>query len=405
MSQQNAEPCLNDAATLVITSEDLASGKATLEAELALHVCAQCQAELPDRYHFDCPECGHARAPVSRCRTCSGSLRQELVRYVAHGGNGGTATQLLPGVTCLNCGVSGVEDQQLADLDELADAAPHALFFLPEAGIYTSEQLEVLVDAEVSGPGEPDEVIKGQNGMSLRVGSASPLFEMALSVVTEQEPGDIFSPTLQVTPGPPYTAEQRRDFHLLLAQIQRELGSAVSCWSASVGLSEEAPIDPILTEQLMAWEADRDGAALALYHAIVTDHAPGRFLNSVRLLELVLQRGLEDEVVRARRDASLGDADFAQLVHTFSADPTTRLRRAIQSRGSAALPILQRLWQAMHPGRSFDEAQVYAAIVAFPESYRASLSAPPYLGLPWETPDFDGYAQQLRRLISAILDG
>jgi hypothetical protein len=170
-------------------------------------------------------------------------------------------------------------------------------------------------------------------------------------------------------------------------------------------LSEEAPIDPILTEQLMSWEADRDGAALALYHEIVTDRAPGRFLNSVRLLELVLQRGLEHEVVRVRRDASLADRDFASLVQMFSADPTTRLRRAVRARGSAALPILQRLWQSMHPGRSFDETQVYAAIVAFPESYRASLFAPPYLGLPWETPDFDGYAQQLRRLISTILDG
>jgi predicted RNA-binding Zn-ribbon protein involved in translation (DUF1610 family) len=404
MNQANAQGRA-DEVTLHITSGDLAAGKATLEPELVVHSCARCQLELPDRYHFDCPECGHGQAPISRCRACSGSLRQELVRYVAEGPSGGTATKLLPGVSCLQCGISAVEEQELSELDALADTPGQALFFLPEAGIYTSEMLEVLVDAEVGGAGEPEEVIEQLGDMSLRVGSASGLFDAALSVVTHQDPADIFSPTLLVSPGPPYSAAQRRDLYVLLARVQRELGSPVTCWSASVGLSEEAQVDAVLTEQLMSWQADSDGTALALYYDIVTGAAPGRFQSTFSLLELVLERRLEQDVVQARKDPAVSAEDFALLVQTFSADLGVRLCRRVRAMQHVPLPLLQRLWIAMHPGLSFEEGRVYGAIVAFRDLYAARSLARRSLPLPWEAPDFDGFAQQLRHLISAIIEG
>jgi hypothetical protein len=395
---------VEDEVTLNITSADLAMGKASLESELALHSCARCKLELPDRYHFDCPECGHGQVPSSCCRSCGGGLRQELVCYVALGPGGGTATKLLPGVSCVACGISAVEDHELPELDALADTPGRQLFFLPEAGIYTPELLEVLVDAEVGGAGEPEEVVQQLGEMSVRVGSASELFDAALGVVTHQDPADIFSPTLQVTPGPPYSAAQRRDLHILLARVQRELGSPVSCWSASVGLSEEASIDAVLTEQLMSWEGDRDGTALALYYDIVTGAPPGRFQSTLRLLELVLERCLERDVIQARHDASVGAEDFALLVQTFHADLATRLCRRVRAMQHVPLPLLQRLWIAMHPGLSFDEPRVYAEIVAFRARHAERVLASPSLQLPWEAPDFDGFGRQLLQLVSAILD-
>jgi predicted RNA-binding Zn-ribbon protein involved in translation (DUF1610 family) len=402
MSEHDLE-ALPAAATIEITSRDLAAGAAALEADIAAHACSGCGAQFADRYHFDCPECGQVGSLSSRCRSCSGSLLAERVYYVAYGPRGGTASKILPGVTCLTCGVSGVEHHWLAKLDELAAMLGTSLHFLPEAGIYTPAMLEVLADADVSAPGAPDEVAKQGNGMSVRVGSPSALFDAALEVVIEREPGNVFSPTLQVTPGPPYGAAQRREFHVLLGQIQRDLGAPVVCWSASVGLSDDPPIDAVLTEQLTSWEADAHGSVLALYHDIVADRAPGRLRNSVRFLELVLERQRVERIARARRDARVTDADFRALVEGFSLDLGAQLRQSIRSLPERPLDILQRLWLTMRPGKSFDEGEVYDAIVSFPESHahKRDGQGP---RLPWEEPDFDGYARELQKLVSAMLD-
>lgn len=365
-------------ASVRVTSRDVAEGRVQLESDVAVHSCSSCDAELGDRYHFDCPECGHASRPVSRCRACGGQLASELIRYVAEGAGGGSVLKLLAGVSCTACAVTAVEEQELDALDALAASAGVPVELLPESGIFTRERLEVLADADVCGPGEPQEIVKHRDGMSLRIGSPSPLFEAALAVVTEHDPADIFSPTLSFEPGPPYTAAQRRVFHLLFADLQRELGAPISCWSASVGLSEEPLVDPVLTEQLMSWSGDPDGGALGLYHAITGGQAPGRFANSVRLLARVLE---------LRAGQNLGDA----------------LRDRVERLQPPPLEILQQLWLAMHPGRSFDERQVFASMQAFHARYAAAPDGQAGPRLPWEEPDFDGYAAWLRRLVSALL--
>jgi hypothetical protein len=202
------------------------------------------------------------------------------------------------------------------------------------------------------------------------------LFEAALAVVTEQDPQDIFSPTLALEPGPPYSAAQRWTFHRLLAEVQRELGAPVTCWSASVGLAEEPLIDPVLTEQLM--QLDDGGGALALYHAVASGQAPGRFTNSVRLLARVLGVAADGDVTGALR-ARLG----ALPVPPFE--------------------ILQQLWLAMHPGRVFDPERVYGAMAAFHGRYAALDPVGSAPRLPWEEPDYEGYAAWVRRLVSVLL--
>ncbi len=387
--------------TIRVTSRELALGTALTDAELAVVVCSSCGAQLEDRYHFDCPLCGHVGSAVSRCRRCSSELSIERISYVAEGPTGGTVTKLLAGVTCRRCAVTGVEQQQLAELDALAALSTDHLEFLPEAGIFTPHLLEVLVDAEVSGPGEAEEILESCDGMTLRVGSPSELFDAALPLLTEQDPREIFSPTLRLEPGPPYAPSQRRSFQLLLARAQRQLGSPVLFWSASVGLTEDALVDPVLLSQLMSWQADRDGLALSLYHAIVADRAPGRFANSVRLLELVLDRSLESGLARARAGSGASAAD---VVRAASGDLEAKLQSCCRSLKLSPLPILQRLWLTMHPGLWFDEARVYASIAAFPALYVLPFDKERGARLPWEEPDFDGYAGQLRRLASAILD-
>lgn len=393
-----------EAATLELTSGDLAAGQARLEAELAVHKCEKCDGVFSDRYHFDCPECGHEGLPVSRCRDCAGSLHPERVRYVAEGPSGGQVTKILAGVSCRACGVSGVEHHQLEKLDELAALLDEPLHFLPEVGLYTPSLLEVLADAEVASSGAPDEISKQMNGLAVRIGNPSELFDAALDLVTEHEPGSLFSPTLQVSPGPPYSPAQRRDFQVLLGQIQSDLGAPVVCWSASVGLSEDPPIDSVLMDQLMSWEADADGQVLACYHDVVADRAPGRFLNSVRLLELVLARRGAQQVLAARRDPEVSDAALAELVHALSLDLEAQLRRALSDLRPAPHDILQRLWLSLRPGRELDPSAVVGAIAAFPQLYLQRREREREgVSLPWEEPDFDGYARELQKLISAIL--
>jgi predicted RNA-binding Zn-ribbon protein involved in translation (DUF1610 family) len=373
-----AAPGAASPATLRVSSRDLAAGRARRESELCVHACRSCSVELADRYHFECPECGHHEPPLSRCRACAGPVSAEWVQYVAHGRARGSVTKFVPGVSCKACGVSAVEEHGLDVLGQLADVARGPLTILPESGIATPEATEVLADADVCGTGEPEQIEKQRDGMRLRVGSPSALFDAALGAITEHDPDDIFSPTLSLEPGPPYSIAQRRTAALLLAEVQRELGAAVTCWSASVGLSEEPLVDPVLTQQLMFLPHDPGAIALGLYHAVTAGHAPGRFLNSVRLLTFVLQ-------------PEPGEAWAAAL------------ERRVSALGPPPLELLQQLWLAMHPGQPFDAGRVYASMQAFHDRYTAPLDTGQGARLPWEEPDFDGYAAWLRRLVSALL--
>jgi hypothetical protein len=365
-----------------ISSIDVERGRVPLDADVAIHSCSSCQAELSDRYHLDCPRCGARGCPVSRCRGCGATLEPRSFQFISLGPADARVVKPLGGVCCTSCGVSGIEGHELGTLAELAASAElqglgGPLEILPEMGYCTPERLEVLADADVGGADEPEQVEKRGGGMVLRIGSPSAVFETALSAITDHDPGDIFSPTLTLTPGPPYGRAERATFHRLLAEAQRELGSAVSCWSASVGLSEEPLVDPVLAEQLITRSDDPDGLALALYNGILAGHAPGRLLGSVRLLERVLGNP---------EPARFGEA----------------LRSAVEARGRRALPVLEQLWRAIFPGRAFDEPRVYAAM----QEFHARCAEPPRdergAPLPWEQPDHEGYGAWLRRLVSEL---
>jgi hypothetical protein len=181
------------------------------------------------------------------------------------------------------------------------------------------------------------------------------------------------------------------------------LDAPLTCWSASTAVSEDPAIDPVLTDQLASWASDRDRKGLALYNDIVRNKLPGRFLSSFRLLELVLQRRLEEEIAAAR-DAPAPDAEFQLLVRSCSLGLSDKLRRQIRSMPVPPLETLQRLWLTMRPGLAFDEAKVYDVIASFRELYIDWVAVEPSLVLPWEEPDFDGCVQPILGLISAILE-
>lgn len=362
-----------------VTSAELDRGDVQLDDDVAIHACASCGVQFEDRYHLDCPSCGAWGCPVSSCRACSTPLVLETLQFVSLS-ESASVSKSICGVRCPACGLWGVEGHELSALAELATSVelanvPGPLEILPERGYFTAQRLEVLADADVGGTEEPEEVEKRGGGLVLRVGAPSALFDAALGVITDHEPGDIFSPTLTLTPGPPYDDRQRATIQRLLVEVQRDLGSAVSCWSASVGLSEQPLVDPVLAQQLSEQHDAADAVALALYNAILTGRAPGRLLNSVRLLERVL-----------------GDPPPERLAET--------LRVAVEQRGRQALPVLEQLWRAMYPGRAFDEARVYAEM----QEFHARCAMPDGgLELPWEQPDHEGYSAWLRRLVSELL--
>ena len=366
-----------------ISSIDVQRGQVPLDGDVAIYSCQSCDAELSDRYHLDCPRCGARGCPVARCRGCGAKLGPRSFRFVSVGAAGPRVVKHLTGVCCTGCGVSGIEGHELDVLAELAASPELAglsepLEIIPEMGYFTPQRLEVLADADVGGADELEQVEKRANGMVLRIAGPSAVFDAALGAITDHDPGDIFSPTLTLTPGPPYGREQRATYHRLLAEVQRELGSAVTCWSASVGLSEEPLVDPVLAEQLIGWSGDPDGRALALYNAILAGHAPGRLSNGIRLLERVL--------------------DDPEPAHFAEA-----LRAAVERRGRRPLPVLEQLWRALCPGRAFDEERVYGAMQEFHGRCAQPTADERGAPLPWEQPDHEGYSAWLRRLVSELL--
>jgi hypothetical protein len=158
--------------------------------------------------------------------------------------------------------------------------------------------------------------------------------------------------------------------------VQRQLGAPRTFWAASRRRPEEPLIDPVLTEQLM--QLGDGGAALALYHAVASGYAPGRFLGSVRLLACVLGVPADGDVTGA-------------------------LRARIGALPAPPLDLLRRLWRAIHPGRVFDPEHVYAAMASFHARYAALEPPGSAPRLPWEEPDYEGYAAWLRRLVSLLL--
>lgn len=379
-------------------------GRLALERDAISYFCSQCGK--PQEPYASCTDCAGGSQPVARCQRCGDDLREERVEYSATGKRKGTVTRQIDVLTCDRCHVSAASDYWTRQIEALAEKVSEDLRFLPEIGIYSTSLLEVLAD---SATGDPSEVAVHEAGMELRSGDPSDLFAGALNMITEydtEDYGHSMSSTLQVRPGPPYDLAQRRLLHLLLARLQADMGSPLALWSTHFRIEpegERAERDRRVARLLAAWPADEDRAALALHNDLLAGKAPGRFITAFRLLELVLHRLIDDDVVAKRHDTSISDDAFRELVLTHGQDLKTRLRRRIESMRDKPAQPLRGLWRAAAPQRGFQEAEVYSCIATFRNRYAHQPQASDELALPWELPDFDAFVDHLIDLVAAML--
>ena len=369
--------------------------------------CGNCRADV-EQWYFACSKC-QVYDPVAACAACGSRVRDERIQYSASGPLGGQVTREIEASFCETCGTAATTSRITTKIEELAAGIGTHVQFVPEVGIFTSEHLEILIDATRRDPGAVREIELSQDGMAVRFGEQSSLFCDALDLVTEYDVADFgheTSPTLQVRPGPPYGADQRRTLHVLLARLQRELASPLQAWSthfreSAAGDLEEREKE--LVRLLLSWGADHDRAALALFNDILAGAAPGRFITSFRLLELVLHRLFDDEIGRARRDTQVSDEGFRELVAAQTGDLKTRLRRRVEATSRKPLEVLRGLWRVANPGKAFKPQEVYDSIVKFRNRYAHRPDGINELPLPWEEPDFASFEDHLLDLVVALV--
>jgi hypothetical protein len=391
---------------LKLTRRDLGSNRIVLSdfQHKPPRRCPSCGAI--DAWMFPgCRECGSHETPDFIC-TCGGLFdSREEFEYTAIGEGTTKITKLFFADKCSSCGKLLFPAWFANELDDFARSVPPDFGIIPEVGICTRELLEVLIDAFYPEDSSIPEITRRSQGIRIRLGAASRLFARSLDHVTDYDTADFgheLSPTLRIRPGPPYKDNQRKTIHVLLARIRRVLGAPVRFWSVHFKASDEEHQRVIaeLLEAVEMWPLDRSREALALANGIANRDEPGLFINTFRLLELVLERLLDRDILKKRRDSSVRSQDFLVLARTHTSDLKTKLRRRVESLPSHPDALLRALWRVMCPGRGYNPNEIYERIASFRNMHvhqPRKIGEP--LALPWEIPNYELFARLMLSLL------
>jgi hypothetical protein len=134
--------------------------------------------------------------------------------------------------------------------------------------------------------------------------------------------------------------------------------------------------------------------------------APGPFINAFRLLELVLHRLIGEDITQKRRDPTVKEDAFIELVDLYSKDLKTRLRWRLKSMAKEPTDVLKNLWKICRPQKEFNPNEVYDSIARFRNMYAHkpdSSKGDGGLVLPWEIPSFGLFVDNLLTLMTLIL--
>lgn len=371
--------------------------------------CPQCGAREAWLYDH-CRNCGTSAPPLSLCTRCDEPLEDTRVEYTSTGKEQVRVVKAFPARRCPRCGHTYLDEKLPTNLDAFLTNVPTGFRILPEVGISCASFLEVFAIGGAFSNGTP-EVQRQHTGIHMRFGPRSAVFQRALPYISDfdtLERQQSLCTTLQITPPPPYTSEQRRTLHLLLSHIRLDLRTTLSFWSVNTGRlvarNKEATNQQLLS-LVQRWPRDADRRALALANAIANNEHPGVFVNSFRLLELVLERLIDDDVQRVRWDQGVSTQYLLMVAKTYELDMATRLKRRIGSLSNVPREILRDLWRVIHPGKGYNPEEIFAEIIKFRDTtYHGTLPFEGELRLPWEEPAFDFFVNRLLQLVIVILD-
>lgn len=296
------------------------------------------------------------------------------------------------------------------ELDTFAASLPDGFKLLPEVGIYWPNYLEVFAQS-LDFYEEDEPITHRSRGMRIRFGKQGQLFKRSLDYVTNYDSGDYghdISTTLRISPGPPYTLAQRQTLHILLARLRQRLEGPLEFWTVHfdtsvMGNSEDTA--KALLSTIERCPADKDRQILALANTTVNNIVPGKFVNSYRLLETVLERLIEEDIRNQRWQKDVEDTVFLTLARTQNSALKTKLRLRVEGLNPYPEPLLRQIWRILRPGHTFHKTEIFAEIAKFRNTnVHGATAKPNKLILPWEIPPFDLFVDSLLVLIALMLN-
>lgn len=355
-------------------------------------ICDDCESVYPERQK--CTKC-NVDVFNFACANCSVALVRVDVLYVSSTSKDVIVEHVIPGDECVRCNRIFLARHWPDELDALAAKAPPGFRILPEQGFRSARELEVF-SFITNSTRDHFEITRRERGVELRHGERSRFFRNEANYFTALDLGDYGldeCPTIRVRPGPPYTQAQLVALRVLIAKIELLL----------IGDDDDAA--HLLLKTVLKWKRDRERRALSIASALLNGSHPGRLVNAYRLLELVLELLLDAEIGRKRRETGVGDRKFVELAATYKADLKTRIRRRVEALPAPPTQVLQELWDAVRPGKPFEEKGVFDAIANFrnrhvhrPDENDDGSS------LPWDAPDFERVASTLMELVVFMLE-
>lgn len=396
----------------IYVRSDIEAGARATWLEAAVRRCPRCSAR--DRWDIGvCGGCGTDETAVFACPKCDESLEPVTLDYEARSSRGHRYVKAIPGDQCPNCSTVFVYKFFVEELDEFVESVPHGLEIIPEAGIQTSEGVEIFVQVvcEEIGPAFGCEVESASiAGLRVAVGDQSDLFRRCLDHVTGYDTSDYghdLSPTLHIHPGPPYGVDQRREIQLLLSRLCRSSGAFLTFWSLDFEPPWDDEASPLkkLGQILESSPIDEDRVCLALVNNIAAGVEPSRFVNAFRLLETVVNRTLEHRIRSARYDRRVDHSAFLRLVRFLQADLKTRLREAVKGKSGDPTSILKRAWRVLEPRRGYSQDEIFEQLARVRNySVHSPGDAEEAVMLPWEVKPLGQIAEHVLELTVFLLE-
>lgn len=390
-------------------------GVTLLEGQDLLPMCPRCHATQAWN-RTKCTNCGEQKPPILACNACSEPLVNFEVEYTATSENQSQVTARFPAYRCPKCSHIFLLKRYPDNLDAFIATTPTRYRVIPEVGISSDDSLEVFVcqnphsGAILCETPKTPPIHKQANGMTMRFGTHSELFEQSLSYITnyeEEQHDEIVSPTLYIEPGPPYSIDQRRTLHMLLSLMRLELGTPISFRSVHFGKVSDKEKEHTFRQLLslvLQWPFDTDKRALALANAICNDEHPGFFVNAFRLLDIVLNRLIDDDIQRARWDKEISDQYFLVAAKIYDSDFASKLKWRLDLLPNMPKSLLRDIWRVVQPSKGFNPDEVFTEIALASDVNRhGKCLLNDEIILPWEKPAFDFFANRLLKLIIMIL--